>query len=438
MKSGDIFGYALGAIRLRKLRAGLTTLGVVIGIAAIVALLSISQGLQVTITDQLQSGFAADTLIVSSSSGGGIFGGIRRGIGGGIGGAGSDFRLFVSDAELINDIEGVVASAAIIQKVSSIKTEDHTINVYVVGVDFATYSEIYSSTFVAETGEILSTPESSTVVVGKRVSDRWENGTLVCSVGDVVEVVWTDTSVRPYVNKTIQVTVVAVLEEIGGFSPSSPSPSDYSVYMPLEDAQSLFGTDESETIVVKLTDENDETIESVSDAIKKLFDDKVFVASSTAILSIITSTFDTVELFLSGIAAISLLVAGVGIMNIMIVSLMERTREIGILKALGMKSRTVLAIFLSEAVIIGVLGAMFGIGLGWILSNVAARIFTGGGFATAIRPAAGSTGFAITPVLTPIVLLGAFGFGIAVSVIFAIYPAWRASKLKPVDALRYE
>ena len=93
MKVGDVFSYAFGAIRLRKLRAGLTTLGVVIGIAAIVALLSISQGLQVTITDQLKSGFATDTLIVSPGSGGGIF----SGVGGGIGGSGSDSlqrRLF--------------------------------------------------------------------------------------------------------------------------------------------------------------------------------------------------------------------------------------------------------------------------------------------------------------------------------------------------------
>ena len=125
-------------------------------------------------------------------------------------------------------------------------------------------------------------------------------------------------------------------------------------------------------------------------------------------------------------------------MNIMIVSLMERTREIGILKALGMKSRTVLAIFISEAVIVGLLGATFGIGLGWVLANVAATIFTGGGFAVATGQGAVSGAFAITPVLTPTLLLGAFGFGIAVSVIFAIYPAWRASKLKPVDALRYE
>jgi len=434
MKSRDVFGYAFGAIRLRKLRAGLTTLGVVIGIAAIVALLSISQGLQVTITDQLQSGFATDTLVVSPSSGGGVFGGIDGGVGGGT--SGSDFSLFVTDVALINDVEGVVTSAAVIQEVCYIQSDDQTVTAYVVGVDFDTYAEIYSSTFTAETGEILSVPVEGTAVVGKRVSDPWENSTLVGSLGDVLEIVWTNTTVRPPTNNTVEVTVAAVLEEIGGISITGPS--DYSVYIPIEEAQTFFGTDECDRIIVKLASEDDATIEAVSDSIEELFDDHVSVTSSTAILGIISSVFSTVELFLAGIAAISLLVAGVGIMNIMIVSLMERTREIGILKALGMKSRTVLGIFLSEAVIIGVLGAVFGIALGWALAITAAQVFTGGGFAAATGQGAAATAFSITPVLTPTVLLGAFGFGIAVSVIFAIYPAWRASKLKPVDALRYE
>ena len=134
---------------------------------------------------------------------------------------------------------------------------------------------------------------------------------------------------------------------------------------------------------------------------------------------------------LLGFLVFTLLVAGIGIMNIMIVSLIERTREIGILKALGMKSRTVLTIFLGESVIIGLIGAVVGIVLGWILANVTARILGSGVFG-------GGGGFTITPLLTPEVLLGALGFGVGVSVIFALYPAWRASKLKPVEALRYE
>lgn len=436
MKTGDIFSYAFGAIRLRKLRAGLTTLGVVIGIAAIVALLAISQGLQVTITDQLKSGFATDTLVVSPGSQGGAFSGFGGGVNGGFRGSGSDFSLMVTDTEIINDIEDVVSSVAVIQEVGYIQSGDHTVRAYVVGVDFAVYSEIYGTLFVAESGEILLNPSNGTIVVGKRVSDPWKNGTLVCNVDESVEIIWTNTTVRPPKNETYTVTVAAVLKEIGGLSLTGPS--DYSVYVPIEQAQSFFRTDECDQIIVKLANEDVATIEAVSEAIEEVFGGQVSVTSSTAVLDIISNVFSTIELFLAGIAAISLLVAGVGIMNIMIVSLMERTREIGILKALGMKSRTVLAIFLSEAIIVGLMGAIFGIGLGWVLANVAARLFTGGGFAGATGQQTPSDGFVITPVLTPTVMLGAFGFGIAVSVIFAIYPAWRASKLKPVDALRYE
>ena len=132
-------------------------------------------------------------------------------------------------------------------------------------------------------------------------------------------------------------------------------------------------------IIVKLKSSDQAVIDNASSAIKNAFGGEVSVISATAVLGIISSIFSVIELFLGGIAAISLVVAGIGIMNIMIVSLMERTREIGILKALGTKSRTVLLIFLSEAVIIGVIGGAIGIGLGWVLANVVAIFFRGGG-----------------------------------------------------------
>jgi putative ABC transport system permease protein len=193
---------------------------------------------------------------------------------------------------------------------------------------------------------------------------------------------------------------------------------------------------------VKLKNSDQATIDRVSEQITDAFNGEVSVISSTAVLALLGSIFSIIQLFLVGIAAISLLVAGIGIMNIMIVSLIERTREIGILKALGMKSRTVLTIFLGESVIIGLIGAVLGIGLGWVLANVVAIIFSGGGPFAGIgggqAAGVGAGGMDIIPVLTPTVLVGALGFGIGVSVIFALYPAWRASKLKPVEALRYE
>jgi putative ABC transport system permease protein len=425
MKAEDVFSYSFSAIKLRKLRAGLTTLGVVIGIAAIVALLSITQGLQATITEQLQKGFATNTLIVSTGRSSGVS----------IIGAGdSGFELFVNDTQTINEIENVSTSLAIIQRLGYVQFDGKNRTVTIVGVDFAKYATIYSSTFVAESGAIPLSSENETVVVGKRVSDPWKNGTLFCSANDDVAVIWTNATARPPKNETYTGHVSAVLQEVGGFG---IGPSDSSIYIPISKAESFFGTDQCDLIIVKLINDDTGTIDSTSKAIRNAFDKQVSVMSSTAVLNILSNVFSVIQLFLGGIAAISLLVAGIGIMNIMIVSLMERTREIGILKALGMKSRTVLTVFLGESAIIGLMGAAIGIGSGWVLANVVALVFHGGGVFFG-NQAAGTPGISITPVLTPTVLLGALVFGVGVSVVFALYPAWRASKLKPVEALRYE
>ena len=440
MKISDVFGYSFSAIKLRKLRAGLTTLGVVIGIAAIVALLSITQGLQNTITMQLETGLAADTLIVSP--GRGIFGGTGTGLGGGgFGGSDSDFKLFVNDTTLINDLSpDIEASVAIIQRTIFLKFNESDFAITITGVDIAQYSSTYSNTFVSAKGTIDLNPNNLTVVIGQRIHDPWQNGTLLYDVGDSIGIRWINATARPPENKTYTGQVAAVLKEVGGFGFGGPS--DAGVYIPISQAEFFFGTDECTQIIVKLSNSNQATIESVSKIIRDAFSREVSVVSSTAVLDILGSVFSVVQLFLVGIAAISLLVAGIGIMNIMIVSLIERTREIGILKALGMKSRTVLLIFLGESVIIGLIGAVIGIGLGWILANVVAVVFGGGGPFAGMgggqAAASGAGAMRIVPVLTPTVFAGAMIFGIGVSVIFAIYPAWRASKLKPVEALRYE
>jgi len=440
MKTRDIFNYSFSAIKLRKLRAGLTTLGVVIGIAAIVALLSITQGLQNTITNQLETGLATDTLIVTA--GRSVFSQGGAGIGGGFGGSDSGFTLLINDTATINglspDIDG---SVAILQRAVYFQNSERSFIINVLGVDFAQYEAIYGgNTFVAESGTINSNPANDEVVIGNTLHDPWGNGTLLYNAGDNVDIIWTNATARPPKNETYTGQVTAVLKEIGGFSFGGPS--DTGVYIPIAQAESFFGTDACNQIIVKLTSSDQATIDHVSELITNAFDGEVSVISSTAVLNIIGSVFSVIQLFLVGIAAISLLVAGIGIMNIMIVSLIERTREIGILKALGMKSRTVLLIFLGESVIIGLIGAAVGIGLGWGLANIVAVVFSGGGPFAGIgggqAAGVGTAGLNLVPVLTPTVLLGALGFGLGVSVIFALYPAWRASKLKPVEALRYE
>ena len=432
MKARDILSYSFSAIRLRKLRAGLTTLGVVIGIAAIVALLSISQGLQATITSQLERGFATDTLIVTA--GGGSFG-----MGGGLGGGGdSGFKLLISDTQIINDLPNVDTSVAIVEKLVNVTIGSTNRISTVVAVNFTEYYDIYSDTFKADTGTIPLNPENdSVVVVGRRVIDPRLNGTVIANVNDSIDIIWINATARPPTTITLHRNITAILKQIGS-SFGVGGPSDSNVYFPIDQAQTLFNTNESDMIIVKLKSSDQTVIDNATKAIKDAFSGEVSVISATAILGIISSVFSIIELFLGGIAAISLIVAGVGIMNIMIVSLMERTREIGILKALGTKGRTVLLIFLCEAVIIGLMGGTIGVGLGWVLANIVAVVFRGGGVFMGNQANAGTGGMSITPILTLPVFFGALAFGVGVSVIFALYPAWRASKLKPVDALRYE
>jgi putative ABC transport system permease protein len=433
MKIPDVFSYSFSAIKLRKLRAALTTLGVVIGIAAIVALLSITQGLQATITDQLQRGLSADSLVVVSGSNA-MGGGNSNGggfPGGGMGSSSSSARLYINYTSEINALSSdIVTSLAVVQKTGYIQNASGITRIVttIAGVNFSEYASAYSTTFVAATGSIPLNPSENEIVIGARIGDPRLNGTKFIQANDEVSIIWTNNTIIPFENKTYTAHVSAVLDRIGGFGIGGPS--DTGIYVPLTQAEGFFGTDEADLIIVKLKSSDEATINSTSKAITDYFGDQVSVISATAVQSLLTTVFSTISLFLGGIAAISLLVAGIGIMNIMIVSLIERTREIGILKALGMKSRTVLYIFLTESVIIGLIGAIIGILSGWALANAVALFLGRGGII--------GSALTITPILTVDVILGAMGFGIGISVIFALYPAWRASKLKPVEALRYE
>ncbi len=436
MQTRDVFSFSFSAIKLRKLRAGLTILGVVIGIAAIVALLSISQGLQTTITNQVEKGLGANTLIVTSGTGG-VLGSASGGLSGGslipsapssLSGTASAPRLYLNYTNEIQALSPDIKSAvAVVQQSGFIQNGDKVIQISggIVGVNFSEYVDTYGDTFKAESGAIPLSPSDNDIVIGQRIHDPSLNGTIFADVNNEVNVLWTNTTQLPYTNQTYTAKVVAVLPKIGGFQISGPS--DTGVYIPIAKARSFFGTDEASSIIVTLKNSDNTTITNVSKLITNYFDNQVTVTSAADISSTISTLSSTLNLFLGGVAVISLFVAGIGIMNIMIVSLIERTREIGILKALGMKSRTVLAIFLGESVIIGVIGGVVGIILGWVLSNGVALVFS-----------AGSSGITISPILTPEVALLALGFGVLVSTVFALYPAWRASKLRPVEALRYE
>jgi len=431
MKVRDTLSYSFSAIRLRKLRSGLTTLGIVIGIAAIVSLLSFTAGFQVSITNQLERGFATDTLIVMP---GNLFQ---------MPGATSsnDFSLYLNDTNTIRGVDGVEIATPVMSKLGSVQSGNMSLDLSIRGINYTEYEAIYSTTFAADMGAIPSNPANDSVVIGHSIYDPWNNGTLFAEVGDTLTLNYTYRDNGVTHQNSINATVVAVLGEIGGTSLGG-GPSDTGIYITTDAATTLFGSSDVSSIVVKLVSDDKSLIDTVSTNIETLFNNDVTAISSTSILSIVDTMLGTVGLLLGGIAAISLLVAGVGIMNIMIVSLMERTREIGILKALGAKNRAVLGVFLSEALLIGLLGGAFGIGAGMLIANVIAGALAGGHFGMASSSGfssnAGNLFGTITPILTPSLMFWAMFYGVFVSVLFGLYPAWRASKLDPVDALRAE
>ena len=214
MKTIDIFGYSFSAIKLRKLRAALTILGVVIGIAAIVALLSITQGLQATITTQLQQGLSTNTLIVTpgqsalgaATSGGGVGGG-GAGAGGrgfNLGGSGtgnSGFNLYVNYTDQIDALSpDIVGSFAVIQRSGYVDAGGVNSSVTIYGVDFSQYAQQYSKTFVAASGTIPLSPTDNETVVGTLINDPGQNGTLLFGAGDNIGIIWTNGTTLPLVN----------------------------------------------------------------------------------------------------------------------------------------------------------------------------------------------------------------------------------------------
>ena len=423
MEFTEIIAYAASAIKLRKLRAGLTILGIAIGITALVGLLAITQGFQISLKAQLQRGFATDTIVVTTQNLG--FGYELK-----------DFELLMDDAEIIERIDNVKQTIPMLQKNCYGNFSNYTIPISVVGVDFAKYESVYPESFKASVGSISSYENQSVAVIGKSVNDPWQNGTLLAEINRDFEILYTTRIDFEFVNETSPFKCIAILDEIGGATVGGPS--DYSIYMPLERAKSFFNTTETSTIIVQVEQSDEESIAQTSKKIEDAFDRQILVVSSASIYKTISSVMDQVQVLMTGVIAISLLVAGVGIMNIMIISLMERTREIGIMKAIGMKDGTVLAIFLSESLIMGLVGTLSGIGFGYLLALGVNNLDLLGGMISSATEGTVMGGIPSTPILTTTDLLSALFFGIAVSILFGIYPAWRASRLEPVDALRYE
>ncbi|TFH06756.1 MAG: ABC transporter permease [Candidatus Thorarchaeota archaeon] len=335
---------------------------------------------------------------------------------------------------MIDSLDHVESSVAVMTKTVQANFSGNILPASLSGINFTAYAAMYS-TFIAGYGSFPESPADTDVIIGSAIADPWKNGTIFAEVGDEVSIVWTGRVNGSIIQTNYTGTVVAILEEIGGFG---FGPSDIGVYIPIQQAVDFFETEEISSITVKMDTEVQDEIDALIVEIEDMFEGLVSVTQPAALLSMMEDMLGILNIFLAGIAGISLIVAGVGIMNIMIVSLIERTREIGILKGMGMHGRTVMGIFLSEEMMIGFLGGIFGIIAGVVMGNLIGGVVGNLG-SSGMIPGGGPSNIPdITPIFSLDLLTFAIVFGVGVAAIFGLYPAWRASKLNPVDALRSE
>jgi len=405
---GPILRVALRAIRANTLRAVLTTLGVIIGVGAVVAMVALGAGARASVAQQVQN---LGSNLLSVLPGTAAIGGVQQGLG-------AQQNLTWEDAEAIK---------AGVPEVDEVTAEyGRTAQVVFAGANTATQIIGVTPTY--------QEVRNHHVVQGDFLTDEdMRSRTRVAVLGpNVVETLFGSRDVDPIgarikINRTT-FTVIGVLESKGASGFGGLSRDDV-VFVPLTTAQKrLFGVDYVRQIYIKIRvpEEMDDAVPVVEQLLRARHhippgasnDFRVF--NQADILGALEGVSRTMTLLLGGIAAISLLVGGIGIMNIMLVSVTERTREIGLRKAVGATRADVLLQFLVEAVLLSVSGGVLGIGLGAVGARLLSQFL---GWTTQMSVQA---------------VLLAFTFSVGVGVFFGFYPARRAASLDPIVALRYE
>jgi putative ABC transport system permease protein len=395
---------SLSAVFANKLRSLLTMLGIIIGIAAVILIVTLGDAAQSSITRQLQ-GLGTNLLTVRPGRGG--FGPVDRG---------TSAKLTVEDADAL--LAGAPTIAAVSPQMESrLQLEYGTgnANLSVLGT-WPSYFSVNNQTIAG--GRFFNENESRgrrrVVVLGALVGEKLGLGSSRELLGKSVRI------------RGIPFEVIGVLEEKGGGGFQNP---DESVYVPLSTAQfRLMGTEQLGSINVQAVSAEamDGAMVDIDQVLRRQHrlgpgqESDFSIGNQTSLLDTVTTTTQTLSLLLAGIAAISLLVGGIGIMNIMLVSVTERTREIGLRKSLGARKRDIMLQFLVEALVLCIAGGLIGLLIGM------------GGSALILRVAGWDFTFA------PDAALMAVGFSAAVGIFFGLWPARRAASLVPIEALRYE
>ncbi len=415
MKLAESFAIALGSLSANKLRSSLTMLGIIIGVGAVIALMSVGRGVQEAVTSTLEQIGSNTIFIIPYNPDAPGLAGLST--------MGTEPTLTMDDAEALVDIPSVAAVAPASENYAEITANGESVATIVAGITPA-YQEILY--YPIASGQFISdrnvASRDMVVVLGSEVAEN-----LFGSSDPIRQKVKIEGK---------RLTVTGVLEPKGGQMMGISM--DNIVLLPITTSQSkLFtqrtttGQDAVQSISIKVA--SSEAIDEVTAQAETILrknhrlsesEDRDFaIVSQESIVGVLSQVTGIFTLFLGAIAGISLLVGGIGIMNIMLVSVTERTREIGIRKAVGAKQRDILLQFLLEAAMLSLIGGIIGIIGGWFSSSLVSQINV--------------DGQVIQSVVSLDIVILAISVSVIIGLVSGIYPALRAAKLNPIDALHY-